>query len=71
MRHEASTTFISARVPVELAQSFGRVAALRDRSLSAELRQAMREHVATSGEAAAPGCLVQDRLGMEAADVEA
>lgn len=63
MRQEASTTYISARVPLELAQSFGRLAALRDRSISAELRQAMREHVAAGDEAAPRVCLAQDWIG--------
>ncbi len=71
MRQEASTTYVSARVPSELADAFGRVAKTRDRTLSAELRQAMREHVAMNDEAAPVGRLVEDRVGMEPEHVEA
>ena len=71
VRQEASTIYISARVPPELADAFGRVAKTRDRTFSAELRQAMREHLAaTSDEAAPAGRLVEDRVVLEP-DVEA
>ncbi len=72
VRQEASTIYISARVPADLAHAFGRVAEARDRTISAELRQAMREHVAaTSDEAAPAGRLVEDRVVLEPEHVEA
>ena len=80
MRQEASTIYISARVLAELADAFSRVAKTRDRTLSAELRQAMREHLAatsgehlaaTSDEAAPAGRLVEDRVVLEPEHVEA
>jgi hypothetical protein len=39
------TVHITARVPVELAEEFERVANEEDRSISAELRRAMRRHI--------------------------
>ena len=72
VRQEASTIYISARVPADLAHAFGRVAEARDRTISAELRQAMREHLAaTSDEAAPAGRLVEDRVVLEPEHVEA
>lgn len=41
------TVHVTARVPVELAQAFERVAMEQDRSISAELRRVMRQHVET------------------------
>ena len=80
MRQEASTIYISARVPADLAHAFGQVAEAHDRTISAELRQAMREHLAatsgehlaaTSDEAAPAGRLVEDRVVLEPEHVEA
>jgi hypothetical protein len=42
---EERTVHITARVPVELAEEFERVANEEDRSISAELRRAMRRHI--------------------------
>jgi hypothetical protein len=42
---DGGTVHVTARVPVELAQEFERVATEEDRSISAELRRVMRLHV--------------------------
>jgi hypothetical protein len=41
-----TTTLIAARVPVEIVDRFVKIAAGQDRTFSAELRRAMREHLA-------------------------
>jgi hypothetical protein len=41
----APTTYLGARVPVELARAFERVAKHEDRTVSAELRRVVRQHV--------------------------
>jgi predicted transcriptional regulator len=72
MGQDASTTYISARVPTELVEAFCRVAETRDRSRSAELREAMRRHVAATSEEAAPvRRLAEDRVVTEPEHVEA
>ncbi len=43
-----TTTLVSARVPHQLAKSFGELAVRHDRSVSAELRLAMRERLSQS-----------------------
>ena len=65
MGQDASTTYISARVPVALAAALWRVAKMRDRSLSAELREAMRDHIAINDETEPAGRVVEGRIGME------
>ncbi len=40
---------INARVPLDLAEQFRRVASEDERSLSQELRVAMKRHVSTAG----------------------
>lgn len=42
---DVQTVHITARVPRDLAMAFERVASEQDRSVSAELRRAMRRHV--------------------------
>jgi hypothetical protein len=42
---DTQTVHITARVPRELATAFERVAIEQDRTVSAELRRAMRQHV--------------------------
>ena len=49
MGKEIPTTMIAAQCPVDLASAFARLAKRRERSLSAELRFAMRTAVAASG----------------------
>lgn len=38
-------TIIAARVPIELARAFSEIAEREERSVSAELRRVMRQHV--------------------------
>ena len=62
----SQTTFVGVRAPVELVEALAQLAAARDRTLSAELRQAMRAHIgAPSDEAALPGGPVHTRAGRE------
>lgn len=49
MGKEAPTKMIAAQCPTDLASAFARLARRRERSLSAELRLAMRTAVAASG----------------------
>jgi len=42
---QEGTVHITARVPADLARAFERMALAEDRSVSAELRRAMRGHV--------------------------
>lgn len=44
---EERSVHVTARVPESLAKDFERVASREDRSVSAELRRAMRQHVST------------------------
>ncbi len=49
MGKEAQTKLIAAQCPTDLAEEFARLAKRRERSLSAELRLAMRAAVAANG----------------------
>lgn len=40
------STYIGARIPADLAAAFERVAESEDRTVSAELRRVIRQHVA-------------------------
>ena len=44
----AATVHIGARIEAELVERFGVLAALRERTFSAELRLAMRNHLAAA-----------------------
>ena len=46
---------MSVRVPAELAQALEKVAEREDRTVSAELRRIIRQHVASYGEPLAQG----------------
>ncbi len=49
MGKEAQTKLVAAHCPTDLATAFARLAKRRERSLSAELRLAMRAAVAANG----------------------
>ncbi len=49
MGKEAPTKLIAAQCPTDLATAFARLAKRRERSMSAELRLAMRAAVAANG----------------------
>ncbi len=40
---------VAARVPVEVAERLARLAAAGDRSISGEIRRALREHIEAEG----------------------
>lgn len=47
------TTWISARIPLDLAKALAEIAKANERSSSAELRLALKAHVETETKAAA------------------
>lgn len=49
MTDEPKVTILSAQVPVELAEALRRQAESNERSVSAEVRLALRAHVAEPG----------------------
>jgi hypothetical protein len=57
---QEGTVHITARVPVELARAFERLASAEDRSVSAELRRVMRRHV--EGASTRPEARARQRL---------